>query len=86
MLLGGGASCGLWLFSFFRGDPNGLDLQSFVRVEALFAIQTLDKLACSFADGSSNVAGIDFDRAVLRSAAAVFIFQHNVVRVQLYLL
>jgi hypothetical protein len=47
---------------FFGGDTNSLDLQPFIHVEALFAIQTLHELSRGFAIRSSDAAGIDFYR------------------------
>ena len=81
-LLAPGCGGGCRDFLFAGGDPKSLDLQPFIHVEALLAIQTLDELACHFADGTRDGASIDFYRPALGAERAVFIFQCDVVRVQ----
>lgn len=82
--LGLGARLGgsLWYFGLIRGDSNSFDLQPFVHIEALLAIQTLYEFSRGLANCSSDAAGIDFYCPALGAKRTVFIFQCDIVRVQ----
>ena len=72
----------LWRFCLIRCDSKGLDLQPFVHVEALLAIETLHKVSRSLTNRSSDAAGIDFYRPALGICLAIFVSQCDVVGVQ----
>ena len=81
-LLAPGRGGGCRDFFHVGGDTDGLDAQALVRIESLLAIQTLHKVSGSFANRSSDAAGIDFYRPALGPNITVFIFQCDVVRFQ----
>jgi hypothetical protein len=81
-LLAPGCSGGCRYFFFVGGDPKSLDLQPLIHVEALLAVQTLHKLACSLANRSSDAAGIDLYRPALGVCLAIFVPQCDAISIQ----
>jgi hypothetical protein len=81
-LLAPGCGSGCCDFFFVGGDPKSLDLQPFIHVEALLAVQPLHEISRGLANRSSDAAGIDFYRSDLGANLAIFVFQCDVVRVQ----
>ena len=64
------------------GDSNSLDLQPFIHVEALLAIQTLHELSCGLPIAPAMLLASTFIVRPSEPAFAVFVFQCDVVRIQ----
>src|ERR1700686_4824378 len=75
--------CRVWRLGLVRRNSHRLDLQSFVHIESLFAIQTLHKLSRRLSNRSSNTRRFDFDSAACSASVAIFIIEFHVVRFHL---